>query len=78
MIGWFCRDVIGCETQVTGSGSVSVSSDEVVVVVVLRKNTVKTSEDDGSRTYTSLVKSTEEDSDIEYENQISAPEYVNA
>ncbi|XP_022810168.1 uncharacterized protein LOC111347178 isoform X2 [Stylophora pistillata] len=41
-------------------------------------NALNTSEDDGSRTYTSLVKSTEEDSDIEYENQISAPEYVNA
>lgn len=44
----------------------------------LCSETMMTSEDDGSRTYTSLVKSTEEDSDIEYENQISAPEYVNA
>ncbi|CAH3113876.1 unnamed protein product, partial [Pocillopora meandrina] len=37
----------------------------------------QTSENDGSRTYTSLVKSTE-DSDIEYVNQITAAEYVNA
>ncbi|XP_022804810.1 uncharacterized protein LOC111342034 [Stylophora pistillata] len=44
----------------------------------LCSETIMTSEDDGSRTYTSLVKSTEEDSDIEYENQISAPEYINA
>ncbi|CAH3126217.1 unnamed protein product, partial [Pocillopora meandrina] len=36
-----------------------------------------TSESDGSRTYTSFAKS-KEDSDIEYVNQITAPENVNA
>ncbi|PFX15289.1 hypothetical protein AWC38_SpisGene20496 [Stylophora pistillata] len=48
------------------------------VYTELCSESMMASEDHRSRTYTSLVKSTEEDSDIEYDNQISAPEYVNA
>ena len=40
-------------------------------------NILQTSENDGFRTYASLVKSTE-GSDIEYVNQIPDPDYVNA
>ena len=39
-------------------------------------NILQTSENDGFRTYASLVKSTE-GSDIEYVNQIPDPDYVN-
>ena len=42
----------------------------------MKLNVLQTSENDGSRTYTSLVKSTE-DSHIEYMNQLLASEYVN-
>ena len=45
--------------------------------IFLKLNILQTSENDGSRTYASLVQSTE-DSDIEYVNQLPAPEYVNA
>ncbi|XP_066017783.1 uncharacterized protein [Pocillopora verrucosa] len=47
------------------------------VYTALSPESMMTSENDGSRMYTSLVKSTE-DSDIEYVNQITAAEYVNA
>nr|XP_058960477.1 uncharacterized protein LOC131787381 [Pocillopora verrucosa] len=46
------------------------------VYTELLPESMMTSENDGSRTYTSLVKSTE-DSDIEYMNQLLASEYVN-
>ncbi|XP_066017296.1 uncharacterized protein [Pocillopora verrucosa] len=47
------------------------------VYMELFPESMMTSENDGSRTYASLVKSTE-DSDNEYVNQLPAPEYVNA
>ena len=43
----------------------------------IKLNILQTSDNDSSRTYTSLVKSTE-DSNFEYVNQITAPKYVNA
>ncbi|XP_022806645.1 uncharacterized protein LOC111343730 [Stylophora pistillata] len=48
------------------------------VYTALCSESVMTSDEDGSRTYASLVKSTDEESDIEYENQISVLEYINA
>ncbi|XP_022809587.1 uncharacterized protein LOC111346574 [Stylophora pistillata] len=48
------------------------------VYTALCSESVMTSDDDGSRTYASLVKSKDEDNDIEYENQISVLEYINA
>ncbi|XP_022810370.1 uncharacterized protein LOC111347384 [Stylophora pistillata] len=48
------------------------------VYTALCSETMMTSGEEGSRTYTSLVKSREEDSETDYVHQIPAPEYVNA
>ena len=49
---------------------------DIIFFWQIKLNVLQTSENDGSRTYTSLVKSTE-DSDIEYMNQLLASDYVN-
>ena len=49
---------------------------DIICFLQIKLNVLQTSENDGSRTYTSLVKSTE-DSDIEYMNQLLASDYVN-
>ena len=49
---------------------------DIIFFWQIKLNVLQTSENDGSRTYTSLVKSTE-DSDIEYMNQLLASDCVN-